>query len=99
MGGGEGGEGWRAGESELLLGLPHTTSNLLLEFWVVVPPLLGRVHVGRALVVGVGEHGDDGDEDGLHCVDRQPPLTRLLVPVSVIACPQATTKLCYGLWL
>lgn len=72
-------------ELQLLLRFSHTFGHLLLELRVGLSPLLGGVHVGRALVVGVGQHGDDGDQDGLHGVDRQPALARLLVTVPVIS--------------
>ena len=72
----------------------------LLEFRVGLPPLLGRVHVGRALIVGVGQHGDDGDENGLHCVYRQPSLAGLLVSVPVIPCNNVLVLfiVIYQLW-
>lgn len=44
-----------------------------------------RVHVSRRVAVGVGQHGDDADHDGLHRVDGQPALLRLLVAKLVLA--------------
>ena len=45
----------------------------------------GGVHVRRALVIRVGEHRDNGDEDCLHGMHGQPPLRGLLVAVGVIS--------------
>lgn len=42
------------------------------------------LNVGRALVVGAGQHGDDTDQDGLDRVDGRPALTGLLVSVLVL---------------
>ncbi len=41
--------------------------------------------VGRRLVVGVGKHGDNADEDGLDSVNGRPPLAGLLVTILIIA--------------
>ena len=70
---------------EILLRLSDAARDLPLELLPVVPPLLGRVDVRRALVVGVGEHRDDRDEDRLDGVNGQPALAGLLVAPSVIA--------------
>ena len=70
---------------EFLLRSPDAPRHLPLELGEVLPPLLGGVHVGRRLVVGVGQHRDDRDQDRLHGVDRQPPLGRLLVAPLVVA--------------
>lgn len=43
------------------------------------------VHVGWRVTVGVGQHGDDADHDGLHRVDGQPALLRLLVAKLVLS--------------
>ena len=45
----------------------------------------GSVNVGRALIVGVGQHGDDTDENGLHRVNGQPPLLWFLVAPLVLS--------------
>ena len=42
----------------------------LLKLWIGLPPLLGGVHVGWTLVVRVGQHGDNRDQNGLDGVDR-----------------------------
>lgn len=43
-----------------------------------------RVYVGRRVTVGVSQHGDDADHDGLHRVDGQPALLRLLIAKLVL---------------
>lgn len=43
------------------------------------------IHIGRRVSVGVCQHGDNTDHDGLYCVDWQPALLRLLVAVFVLA--------------
>ena len=70
---------------EVFLRLSDTPGHLPLELWEVLPPLLCGVDVGGRLVVGVRQHGDDGDEDGLHRVDGQPALVGLLVAPPVVA--------------
>ena len=65
----------------VLLGLAHTGPDLLLEGGPIVPPHDGGVDVGGTLVVGVGQHGNDGDEDLLDAQDRTPPLLGRLLGV------------------
>ena len=43
------------------------------------------INIGWALIVGVGQHGNDTDEDGLHRVNRQPTLFGLLVSPLVLS--------------
>lgn len=38
------------------------------------------IHIGRTLVIRVSQHGDDTEQNGLHCVYREPALLGLLVP-------------------
>ena len=68
-----------------LLALAHALRNLLPKPRQVLPELLGRVDVGRGLVVGRLEHADDGQHNGLHRLHRAPPLVRLLVAQGVVA--------------
>lgn len=71
-------------ELDLLLAASHTAGYLALEFSVVLPPLLGGVHIGGGLVVRIGQHGDNREEDRLHGVHRQPALLGLFIAPLVI---------------
>ena len=71
----------------------------LLELRIGVPPFLSCIHIGRTLIIGVSQHGDHckftmrltktakkmtWDENCLHSVNGQPPLTSLLIAEPVI---------------
>ena len=43
------------------------------------------IHIGRRVSIGVGQHGDDADHDGLHSVNGQPALLWLLVAIFVLS--------------
>mmetsp|Transcript_31325 Transcript_31325/g.78807 ORF Transcript_31325/g.78807 Transcript_31325/m.78807 type:complete len:275 (-) Transcript_31325:172-996(-) len=59
----------------------HAPRHLLLEGGEVVAKLLRGVEVGGGLVGGVGEHGDDADDNGLDRVDGVPAHGRALLGV------------------
>ena len=69
----------------LLLTPTNAAGHFAFELDEILAPLLGSVHVCRALVVRVGEHRYDRDHDGLHCVDGQPPFASLFVAPFVIS--------------
>lgn len=51
----------------------------------MIAPHLGGFNVGRALVIGLGEHAHDGDEDLFDRLDGGPALRGVLVVVRVVA--------------
>ena len=64
--------------------LPHAVPDLAL---VLVPPLaphLGRLDVCGTLIVGLGQHAHNADEDLLDGLDGRPPLGGVLVMVRVV---------------
>ena len=66
----------------------HAPHPLLDAILVLAPPLaphLSGLDVGGALVVGLGQHAHDRDEDLLDRLDGRPPLGRVLVVVRVVA--------------
>ena len=63
----------------------HVLKIYLLEVWVGLPPLLGGVNICWTFIIRIRQHGYHGDQDGLHRVDGQPPLTGFLITVPVIA--------------
>ena len=64
---------------------PHARPDHLLILAPPLPPHARRIHIRRALVVGLRQHAHHADEDLLHALDRAPPLRRLLVVVRVVA--------------
>jgi hypothetical protein len=65
--------------------LTHAVADLVLVLGASLSPHLGRLDVGRTLVVGLGQHAHDGDEDLLDRLDRGPALGCVLVVVGVVA--------------
>jgi hypothetical protein len=63
----------------------HAVADLALVLGAAIAPHLGGLDVGWALVVGLGQHAHDGDEDFLHRLDGAPPLRRVLVVVGIVA--------------
>ena len=76
---------WRRRRRVLLQRDPHVLVRDLLELVPPLPPHLGRVHVGRALGVGLGQHAHDGEQDLLDRLDGAPALGALLVAEGVVA--------------
>lgn len=64
---------------------PHPISHRLLKLAPPLPPHLRRLDVGRTLVVGLGQHAHDADENLLHALDGTPALRGLFVVVGVVA--------------
>ena len=62
----------------------HAVPYLALVFVPPLAPHLGRLYIGGTLIVGLGEHAHDADEDLLHGLDRRPALGGLLVVVWVV---------------
>lgn len=63
---------------------PDPLANLPLVRWPPLAPHLGGLDIGGALVVGLGEHAHDGDEDLLDRLNGAPPLRCVLVVVGVV---------------
>lgn len=76
---------WQATQLDLLLAAAHTTRHFALEFRMIFAPFLGGVHIGRRLVIGIGQHGDDREQYGLHGVYGQPAFLGLLVAPLIVA--------------
>lgn len=73
---------WRDSKSQ------HATnarSNNILILLPLIAPHLGRLHVGGTLVVGLGKHAHDGDEDLFDGLDGGPALGGVFVVVWVVA--------------
>ena len=64
---------------------PHIPPHPLLILAPLLPPHLRGLHVGRAFVVRLRQHGHDADEDLLDGLDGRPPLRSVLVVVRVVA--------------
>jgi hypothetical protein len=64
---------------------PTALSDPLVELGALLAPHLGGLNVGGTLVVGLGEHAHDGDENFLDALDGRPALRRLLVVVGIVA--------------
>lgn len=43
------------------------------------------INIGRTLIIGISQHGNDTYENGLHCMHRQPPLRSFLIAPLVIS--------------
>ena len=71
--------------SFLLLRLLRILPGPPVERLPLVPVHLGRVHVGRALRVGLCQQGEDGQQHLLHGLHRAPALVLALVVVWVVA--------------
>ena len=65
--------------------LPDIIPHLLLVVLPPLPPHLSGFDVGGTLVVGLGEHAHDADEDLLDGLDGGPALGGVLVVVWVVA--------------
>ena len=63
----------------------HAVADLGLVLGAALAPHLGGLDVGGTLVVGLGEHAHDGDEDLLDGLDGAPALRGVLVVVRVVA--------------
>lgn len=64
---------------------PDAVANRLLVLVPALAPHLGGLDVGGALVVGLGQHAHDGDEDLFDGLDGRPALGGVLVVVGVVA--------------
>lgn len=65
--------------------LAHAVADLVLVLGASLAPHLCGFHVCGALVVGLGQHAHDGDEDLLDRLDGRPALGCVLVVVRVVA--------------
>lgn len=63
----------------------HAVADLALVVTPLVAPHLSCFDVCGALVVGLGEHAHDADENLLDRLDGRPPLGGVLVVVGVVA--------------
>lgn len=64
---------------------PHSLADLVFVVAAALTPHLGGLDVSGTLVVGLGEHAHDGDEDLLDGLDGRPALGGVLVVVRVVA--------------
>lgn len=64
---------------------PNIPPHLRLKLPPPLPPHLRRLHIGGALIIRLGEHTHDTDQDLLDALDRAPALGRLLVVQRVVA--------------
>lgn len=62
----------------------HLVPNLLFILGPPLPPHLRSLDIGRALVIRLGQHAHDRDEDLLHALDGRPALRGVLVVVGVV---------------
>ena len=56
-----------------------SVADLCLVGVAVIAPHFGGVDVGGRLVVGLGQHGHDGQKNGFDALDRGPSLGRTLI--------------------
>lgn len=77
--------GRRCASLGFLLTFSHATRHLALEIRIRLSPFLCSVHIGRRLVVGIGQHRNDRDQNRFDSVHRQPALGGLLVAPLIIA--------------
>lgn len=65
--------------------LPDIRLDPALKLRPPLPPHPRGIHISRALVVRLGDHAHDTNQDLLHTLDRTPALGSLLVVVGVVA--------------
>lgn len=65
--------------------LAHLVPYFLLVLGSTLPPHLGRLDIGGTLVVWLGEHTHNRDENLLHALNGRPALRGMFVVVWVIA--------------
>lgn len=65
--------------------LPNIRLDPTLKLGPPFPPHPRSIDIRRALVVRLGDHAHDADENLLHALDRAPALRGLLVVVRVVA--------------
>lgn len=63
---------------------PHALPHDALKFWSPLAPHLGGLDISRTLVIGLGQHAHDTDEDFFCALDGTPALARLFVVVRVV---------------
>mmetsp|Transcript_12225 Transcript_12225/g.33629 ORF Transcript_12225/g.33629 Transcript_12225/m.33629 type:complete len:213 (-) Transcript_12225:446-1084(-) len=68
----------------LLLALSHDLPDLLFEGRSVISPHDGSIEVGWGLIVWIGEHGDNRDEDLLDAQDWPPSLVCAFLRVELV---------------
>lgn len=66
---------------EFLHRLGRQFFDFLLVLCDVLLVFLGRIHIGRRGEVGIVEHGDDGDDNGLDAEDGTPPFLGVLLRI------------------
>lgn len=64
---------------------PDISLDLVLEFRSPFPPHPRRVDVGRRLVVGLGQHAHDTNQNLLHALDGRPAFRGVFVVIRVVA--------------
>lgn len=65
--------------------LLHLIPNLLLVLGSPLAPHLSSLHIGGTLVIRLGKHTHNRDEDLLHALDGRPALRGVFVVVWVVA--------------
>jgi hypothetical protein len=63
--------------------IPNTLPHPLLKLWCVVPPQARGFDIGGRFVVGAGEHGYNGEENGFGCLNGRPAFCGGFVAVLV----------------
>lgn len=64
---------------------PNAVANRLLVLVPALAPHLGSLNVGGTLIVWLGQHAHDGDEDLFDGLDGRPALRGVFVVVGVVA--------------
>lgn len=59
-------------------------TDILLEEFPVVAPLLGSLDIRGRFVVGVGEETDNTEEDGGHGMHGQPAFTAVFIAILIV---------------
>jgi hypothetical protein len=65
--------------------LPDIRLDPALKFRPLLPPHPRGIHISRALIIWLGDHAHDADQDLLHALNRAPALGSLFVVVGVVA--------------
>jgi hypothetical protein len=63
----------------------HPIPNPRLKLSPPLPPHLGRLHIGRTLIIRLRQHAHNRDEYLLHTLYRAPPLGSALIVIRIIA--------------
>ncbi len=64
---------------------PHILLHNPLILLPPLPPHLGRLDIGRTLIVRLSQHTHDANQDLLDTLDGRPPLRGVLVVIRIVA--------------